>query len=363
MKYFFVTGEYSGDLIAASVIRELYHADPRAQIAAWGGDQMKKTACQIYRDQSGMQVMGYSGIIRQLFAFRQLIKDCKRDITHFSPDVVILVDYGGFNMRLLSWLKKQGTKVAYLSPPKTWASRSSRNKALRSYSDLLIPLFAFEQRYFEGEGLSSKYWGHPLQPKKTANPSLKPIIGTIIVAPGSRMQEIHHILPTIIETARSIKTPYKWIISIAPNLDKDLITSTYPLPTSTTIEYSTSPLTELYEQGDLSIITSGTASIQAAWAGIPQIVVYRTSQINYLIAKSIIKVKYLSLVNLEMNKDIVPELIQQKMTVTHLTNAIEKLSPMEARQKSLSQYLNLQNLTFSNYSSFNIAKTIFDLSM
>jgi lipid-A-disaccharide synthase len=369
MKYFFITGENSGDSIAATVVNDIYEKEKSAEIYYWGGPALAQTDATALADIEQFKIMGFSEVIMKMATLLNLFRKCKRDIEHIHPDVLILVDFGGFNLRIAQWAKKKGYKIVYLSPPKTWASRPKRNEILKKYVDLLIVLFPFEKEYFERNGISALCFGHPItqklvdtkssaQLKSLYNLDTRPIV---CIAPGSRRQEINHVLPPLIDLSVSYPM-YHWCVSCASGIDRAYLQKLISKTPAAQCHIVTEPLSLLLSISDYAFITSGTATLEAALFNVPQVVCYKTSWVNYQIAKRLITIPYISLVNLIMNRKVVAELIQSDFTIGNLSKAMNDLLQPDLKANIQEDYQRLAAKMTTKESFSAVATTIIDLA-
>lgn len=369
MKYFFITGETSGDYIASVVVRDLLSIDQDATIQVWGGDALRDTGSDIKLDISELNIMGFSQVLRGLPRLFSLIKKAKTQIKALNPDVVVLVDFAGFNLRIATWAKHQGYKIVYIAPPKTWASRESRNQALKSNVDKVIVLFPFEKEYFLSKGISTSYYGHPLRErlevlKSTSIIRLKyelddrPIA---LLAPGSRLQEIKTILPILSELSKPFPQ-FNWIVSCAPSIKKEILQSYIPKYLRSDLTIVTESLSQTLMETSYAVIASGTATYEAALLKVPQIAVYRTGHLNYWLAKHLIRTKYISLVNLIMDKEVITELIQYDMHICNLKDEMRLLIDSEYNTELISKYEELHRIITPEENFNQTAQTIFQLA-
>ena len=352
MRYVIVTGEVSGDQIGAAIAAALMAKDSAAQLYAMGGQELRRAGAEIIQDNTDLAIMGFSSLPKKALQVRDVYRNMCAAIERIQPDVIIYVDFAGFNLRLGRWAKKRAYKNVYIAPPKTWASRSWRNRAIQRDFDLLITLFPFANEYFSSQGLNSTFCGHPLLQ------SLQPATASedqnaILIAPGSRTQEIESTLPVLREFI--IQSPQRNFILSKVASQSPTFYSSY-LDGLENVTISEEPLQHLLRQVDLAIITSGTATLEAAIIGVPQVVIYRTSTLNYQIAKRLIKTDYISLPNLILNKKVVPELIQADLTSKKLIKAIDNLTLK--RENILDDYSQIRQLYKQHDSANEIATAI-----
>jgi len=347
MKYYIIAGEASGDLHGSNLVKELKQRDLQAEIRAWGGDGMQAAGATVVKHYRDLAFMGFTEVIKNLPTIMRNLRFCKEDIENFSPDVLILIDYPGFNLRIAKWAKEQGLKVIYYISPQVWAWKEGRVKAIRRDVDKMLVILPFEKSFYEGWDYKVSYVGHPLVqvirdflagPIPTI-PSDKPVIALL---PGSRKQEISKKLPIMLQVAKSFPG-YQFIVAKAPSLDDSFYEPFLaPYANVSAVKGSTYAL---LAQSKAALVTSGTATLETALFGVPEVVCYKGSPISYQIAKRLIKIKYISLVNLIMDKKVVTELIQDELTPTNLKRELNELLHNEARIAELKKdYAALQAL-------------------
>ena len=348
MKYYIIAGEASGDLHGSNLIREIRKNDASASIRCWGGDKMKAAGAELVKHYRELAFMGFVEVLMNLRTIFKNLDFCRQDITAWQPDVLILVDYPGFNLRIAKWSKKNGYRVIYYIAPQVWAWKENRVKSMKKCIDLMLVILPFEKKYFrEKWNWEVSYVGHPLveetetmiSREREAPLSTKQIVALL---PGSRKQEISKKLPVMLEASRSFPA-YQFIVAKAPGTDEsfyqDMLQS-YP-----GVSYVNNRTYELLLQSKAALVTSGTATLETALLGIPEVVCYKGSAISYQIAKRVIKVKYISLVNLIMDKLVVKELIQHDFTVENVCAELhELLSGGERTQQMREDYAQLKAL-------------------
>ncbi len=331
MNYYIIAGEASGDLHGSNLIKEIKKLDTMAGIRCWGGDLMQQAGGELVRHYRDLAFMGFIEVIKNLTIILKNLAFCKEDITAFNPHVLILIDYPGFNLRIAEWAKKKNIKVVYYISPQVWAWKENRVKQIKKNVDKMLVILPFEKAFYQKWQYEVEYVGHPLaevvdQAQSETNTSslLSPLNDPNIIAllPGSREQEVARKLPVMLEVSKRFPE-YKFIIAKAPSLDDRFyqkFTSSYP--TVQSLRNKTYPL---LMQSKAALVTSGTATLETALFGVPQVVCYRGSAISYLIAKRLLKVKYISLVNLIMDKPIVKELIQGEMNAENISKELTRL--------------------------------------
>jgi lipid-A-disaccharide synthase len=333
MKYYIIAGEASGDLHGSNLIRELRKLDNIADIRAWGGDLMQHAGAHLVKHYKQLAFMGFIEVVMNLRTIMQNLKFCKRDILQFQPDVIILIDYPGFNLRIAEWAKKMNIKVVYYISPQIWAWKESRVKQIRKNVDKMLVILPFEKDFYKKWSYDVEYVGHPLAdvvdsaqndieplPTTLASPLNEPNI--IALLPGSRAQEVAKKLPVMLEVSKAFPE-YRFIIAKAPSLD-DRFYEPYMEPYKN-VRSIRNKTYQLLLHAKAALVTSGTATLETALFGVPQVVCYKGSNVSYQIAKRLIKVKYISLVNLIMDRQVVKELIQNELNVVNLRAELIKI--------------------------------------
>lgn len=330
MKYYLIVGEASGDLHASNLMQGIKNTDPQADFRFFGGDLMAEKGGKLVKHYRSMSFMGFWEVLVNLRQVAKNLRFCKKDIAQFNPDAVILVDYPGFNLRIAKFAKQLDYKVFYYISPKVWAWKSSRVKALKKYVDKLLIIFPFEIEYFKQRGIDAVYCGNPLidtldsaknpEFRKQSSLSEKPIIAVLA---GSRAQEIKHNLSIMLGMASKLSN-YQLVIAGAPSLDMDIY-QPYILGTDVKIVFGQTQ--ELLKHSVAAMVTSGTATLEAALLDVPEVVCYKGSLVSILIAALVVKVKYISLVNLIMDREVVKELIQYKLNTANLSHELFKILP------------------------------------
>jgi len=366
MKYYIIAGEASGDLHGSNLIKALRLHDPAATIHCWGGDQMQAAGATLVKHYRDLAFMGFAEVIANLSTILKNLKFCKEEIAAFQPDVLILIDYPGFNLRIAEWGKQQGFKIAYYISPQVWAWKAGRVKKMKKCIDRLITILPFEKTYFKEEwNWEVDYVGHPLleavgnytQEEPPNFSTNKPIIALL---PGSRKQEIRKKLPVMLEVSRAFPN-YQFIVARAPGLDSSFYETFYSGYEN--VSSVSGKTYALLKNATAALVTSGTATLETALFGIPQVVCYKGNEISYRIAKRLVKIQYISLVNLILNKEAVKELIQHEMNVDQLITELNKILPGgEKRESMLSDYQALKTLLHNEEkASVKAASIIVDL--
>ena len=373
MKYYIIAGEASGDLHGSNLIKELQQLDISANIRCWGGDLMQSTGATLVKHYRDLAFMGFTEVVMNLKTILNNLKFCKEDILKFNPDVLILIDYPGFNLRIAEWahqLKTQNPKlktVFYISP-QVWAWKESRVPKMKKYIDKMIVILPFEKDYYKNKwNWDVDYVGHPLVqvigefeigPPETGNK--KQETGNYIaILPGSRQQEISKKLPIMLEVSKAFPQ-YQFVLAKAPSVNDEFYAGF--MQRYTNVSSVCNKTYELLAQSKAALVTSGTATLETALFGVPEVVCYKGSNVSYQIAKRLIKIKYIALVNLIMDKPVVKELIQNELTVENLKHELSELLVNEKKQQQLKKdYTDLKNiLSAGGNASANAAKIIYD---
>ena len=353
MKYYIIAGEASGDLHGSNLVKELKKLDPTADIRAWGGDLMQQAGATLVKHYRDLAFMGFIEVVKNLKTIFRNLKFCKEDILQYKPDTLILIDYPGFNLRIAKWAKEQnlfatsGGKVIYYISPQVWAWKENRVKMMKECIDKMLVILPFEKDYFKNKwNWDVEYVGHPLveviERKKSEVRGRKPEEKIIALLPGSRKQEIEKKLPIMLEASKFFPQ-YQFVIAQAPSLDESFyktFTDAYP-----NVSSAKNKTYDLLLEAKAALVTSGTATLETALFGVPEVVCYKGSAVSYEIAKRVIKVKYISLVNLIMDKLVVKELIQQELTPQNLQRELNDILNNETRIEQLKKdYSDLKQL-------------------
>jgi lipid-A-disaccharide synthase len=349
MKYYIIAGEASGDLHGANLMKALYIRDPDANIRFWGGDLMESVGGILVKHYRELAFMGFWEVIKNLNTILNNLSFCKKDILNFAPDVIILIDYPGFNMRITQWAKKNGIATHYYIAPQIWAWKENRIKQIKRDFDQLSVILPFEKDFYENKHQYPVHFvGHPLidaikqrkiQDEATFrldnNLSDLPIIALL---PGSRKQEIYKMLRVMLEVVDDFSN-YQFVIAGAPGIE-DAFYSDFI--TNTNVTFIRNKTYDLLFHAHAALVTSGTATLETALFKVPEVVCYKGSWISYQIAKRIITLKYISLVNLIMDEEIVTELIQNEMNPKRLKEELSKILQLENRKIMLEKYDHLE---------------------
>ena len=369
MKYYIIAGEASGDLYGSNLVKELRLKDSKADIRAWGGDLMKKQGVDLVKHYKDHNYMGFLEVIRNLGTILKNISFCKQDIKAFSPDALILIDFPGFNMRIAKYFYQYSFPVLYYIAPQVWAWKENRVEAIKKYVDKLYVILPFEKEFLKKHGVESNYMGHPLlehilnfKDKESVSKSKfveehgleveKPIISLL---PGSRKQEIEKKLPVMLRAVSSFSNDFNIVIAGMENF-KNLYRE---ITSNSNAKVICNDTYNLLNNSNIALVTSGTATLETAFFNVPQIVCYKTSWLSYIIAKSLVKIKYISLVNLIMDEEVVKELIQNDLSYFKLTKELNLLNNALALNKMKDAYQVLITKCQGENVSKNIALDMF----
>ncbi len=420
MKYYIIAGEASGDLHGSNLIKEIRKLDPGASIRCWGGDLMQAAGGVLVKHYRDLAFMGFVEVIKHLGTILRNMRFCKKDMRSFNPDVVIFIDYPGFNIPIAEFAKENGFRTVYYISPQVWAWKEGRVKTLRRVIDRMLVILPFEKAFYRKWDYEVTYVGHPLVEvterfritdygladdgladyglritqetgvdagnasiddasdpwnAQSANPEpVPPNAGsanaqmpiaharnrTIALLPGSRKQEVAAKLPVMLAVSRHFPG-YRFVVAQAPSLDDDFLrsfTKDYPL-----VEVRKGATYPLLRESTAALVTSGTATLETALIGVPEVVCYKGSPISYAIAKRVIRVKYISLVNLIMDREVVQELIQHDLTEEKLVTALKHiLDDPQKREQIRKDYAELwETLSLGGHASSQAATIIVDM--
>lgn len=349
MKYYLIAGEKSGDLHASNLIKALKDRDPDASFRAWGGDNMQTAGAEIVTHYKKMAFMGFWEVIKNLLTISRLIKQCKKDILEFKPDVVILVDYGGFNLRIASFTKSKNIQTYYYISPKVWAWNQNRAKKIKRTVDHMFVILPFEKTFYKKFDYKVDYVGNPLFDaiqEFTSNEAflsennLSSEKKIIALLPGSRKQEVKRLLAVLLEVAlRDEFKAFQFVVAGVDNLDS----SVYQEVKEKNIPIIFNQTYDLLAHAHAALVTSGTATLETALFEVPQVVVYKTSPASAMIIKMLIRVKFVSLVNLIADKEVVRELLQSSCTSNTIVPALQDILGNK-REKLILDYKDLNQI-------------------
>lgn len=383
MKYYIIAGEASGDLHGSNLMRGLYQEDPAADIRFWGGDMMNEVYKEhqdgvgLVQDYKDGAIIGFIQVALKARSYFEKFKRCFADISSWNPDVVILIDYPGFNFRVAEWAHNKGFKVYYYIAPKVWASREGRIKKLKAFVDKLFIVFPFEIPYFTKKGIDFIYKGNPLIDAIDNSVALKesreeflrrnslPDSPVIALMAGSRTGEISSMMPVFMEFADKMHAlpeyaDYQFIVAAAPSRSM----SDYSKYVSGREAYVKVVFGQSYavlRHASAAVVNSGTASLETALIGMPQVVAYKSAAINFVIAKQIIKIRFISLGNLILNRTCFRELLQFYFTPDNvLQEVLRMIEDTEYRENMLAGYQEIRNALGGRGASAAVAKAMIE---
>ncbi len=365
-KYYIIAGEASGDLHASNLIKELKKREPSAEFRCWGGDLMKAQGAELVKHYKDLAFMGFIEVLFNLRTILRNMKFCKNDILQYKPDLVILVDYSGFNLPIAKFTHKHGIKTFFYIAPQVWAWKKGRIKTMRKVLDKLFVILPFERPFFKANGMDVDFVGHPLldaisdfnQNKDEDNFKLKhgldkrPVIALL---PGSRKQEINKMLSIMLVIAEKNKD-FQFVIAGMTSLGESFYK---PFIQDANVKIIFNETYLLLQNAHAALVTSGTATLETALFNVPEVVCYKSTWISYFIARSIVKIKYISLVNLIMDAPVVTELIQSDLSVARLEREFDLIAKDEIyRQKMQTNFAELRKQLGERGASSRIADLI-----
>ncbi|MBU8893941.1 MAG: lipid-A-disaccharide synthase [Bacteroidales bacterium] len=369
MKYYIIAGEASGDLHGSNLMRGLKMVDSEANFRFWGGDLMKTQGGKLVKHYKETAIMGFVEVLVNILKIKRFFKECKQDILNYKPDVVILIDYPGFNLRMAEFAKSNGLKTYYYISPKIWAWKESRIKKIKAFVDKMFVIFPFEVEYFKKHNYPVNYAGNPLldavQEKidesgnfddfiKRNNLENKSVIGILA---GSRKQEIDRNLGIMLEIIPNYKE-HQFVIAAAPSIENDYYDKFIE---GHNVKVVFNQTYDVLKNSTAALVTSGTATLETALFNVPQVVCYRAGNLTYFIAKQFIKIEYASLVNLIMNTEVVKELLQFDMNPGMVKEELDKIIFNTVyRNNMLDDYKQLREVLGGTGASERVAKLIYD---
>ncbi|MCM5662640.1 lipid-A-disaccharide synthase [Galbibacter mesophilus] len=367
MRYYIIAGEASGDLHASNLIKELKKVDENASFRGWGGDLMQAAGLELVKHYKEQSFMGFFEVVMNLRAIFSNIKFCKEDIEAYQPDVLIFIDYSGFNLRIAKWAKEKNYRTFYYVSPQIWASREKRIEAIKRDIDEMFVILPFEKDFYEKKhNYPVNFVGHPLldaigNRKQVLPNDFKKENGLdereiIALLPGSRKQEITNMLSVMLSVVDDFKE-YQFVIAGAPSQDYHFYEQFIG---KHNVHFVTGKTYDLLSVSKAALVTSGTATLETALFKVPEVVCYKGNWISYQIAKRIITLKYISLVNLIMDKEVVKELIQNDLTTKNLKRELKKILSPEIRERIFLDYFELEKKLGGKGASKKTAELIFN---
>jgi lipid-A-disaccharide synthase len=360
MRYYLIAGERSGDLHGGNLVKSLKQYDNNAEFSGFGGDRMSEEGVSLTLHYKHLAFMGFFEVLKNLFKISGYLKLCKRDILKFKPDVVVLIDYGGFNLKMASFLKKNNIKTYYYITPKVWAWNQGRAWKIKRLIDRMFVILPFEKDFYKNYDWEVDYVGNPVLDAIKSHEQKDLPLGNenkevIAVLPGSRKQEVINVINLLPAVIKGNPDLY-FVIATVDNLDDSLYD---PVIGFSNVELIQGRTYDLLLKAKAAIVTSGTATLETALLKVPQVVIYKTSSISYHIGKRLIKVGYISLVNLIADKPVVKELIQNDLNEANLKKELNELvSNDQHRTQIISDYKEIYQTLDVGSASDNTARLI-----
>ncbi|MBL4887125.1 MAG: lipid-A-disaccharide synthase [Flavobacteriaceae bacterium] len=365
MRYYIIAGEASGDLHGSNLIKALAHCDPEATFRFWGGELMQAQGGTLVKHYKDLAFMGFVEVLQNLSTIVKNLKFCKQDISAFKPDALIFIDYPGFNLRIAKWAKQKGYTTHFYISPQIWAWKESRINAIKRDIDAMYVILPFEKEFYEDKhNFPVHFVGHPLidaiSEREQCHPDVflkenelgeNPIIA---VLPGSRKQEIKKMLSVMLSVVPDFPD-YQFVIAGAPNQDRDFYK---PFIKTENVHLVLNKTYDLLSISTAALVTSGTATLEAALFKVPEVVCYKGSSISYAIAKRIVKLEFISLVNLILKREAVTELIQNDFKTKRLKKELHAILNTERRNKLFEDYYTLENMLGGKGASAKTAQLI-----
>lgn len=328
-RLYIIAGEASGDLHGGNLVRELFaQAQGELRIRAWGGDRMAAAGAEVVMHYRALAFMGFTQVIMNLRTILRNIDTCKRDIEAFKPDAIILIDYPGFNLRIAEWAQAKGIPVHYYISPQVWAWKKGRVRTIKRVVDRMYCILPFEEEWYARHGMKVDFVGHPLLDaiEQEGRNELLPLPGgdnrpVVALLPGSRRQEISRVLPLMVQVAQRFPD-HRFVLAAAPSVPDAVYESQLKDSSIALVKGRTY---DVLRHARAALVTSGTATLETALFGVPEVVCYSGGALNVWIARRLVDIRFISLVNLIMDREVVRELIQGELTVSRMAGELEKL--------------------------------------
>lgn len=361
MKYYLIAGEASGDLHSANLMKAVKELDRNAEFRFFGGDLMQAVGGTLVRHYREMAFMGFTDVLLNIRTISRNLSFCKQDILFWKPDVLILTDYAGFNLRIAEFAGKQGFTVFYYIAPKVWAWKKSRIEKLRKFTDRIYVIFPFEPEFFRQHGLDVEFHGNPLSDAidswKLQNPAPAHESGSlpiIALLPGSRKQEIRHCLPEMLEAVKDF-SQFSIKVAAAPSIDPEFYREFLSPYRAELVQGNTYGL---LQNAFAAVVTSGTATLETALFKVPMVVVYKTGKLTYAIGRLFVRIRFFSLVNLIAGREVVKELLQRRLAGKIRREMEQITSNEDYRRKMLTDFDEIETLTGVPGSSSRVAASM-----
>lgn len=327
MRYYIIAGEASGDLHGGNLISAIHKKDNQAEIRCWGGDKMQAAGATLVKHYRDLAFMGFVEVVANLPTILGNISFCKKDILSFKPDVLVLIDYPGFNLRIAEWARQQGLKIVFYISPQVWAWKSNRVKKIKRDVDKMLVILPFEVDYYKEKwNYDVTYVGHPLTEvvdNELNNVPVQPVSDKPVIAllPGSRKQEIQAKLPIMLKMTAYFPD-YQFVVAQAPSQPDSVYTD---MIGDKNVLIANNQTYSLLKQAKAALVTSGTATLETALFGVPEVVCYKGNPISFWLATKLVDVKFISLVNLIMDREVIKELIQDDLNEQNLRAELNKI--------------------------------------
>ncbi|MCB8999581.1 MAG: lipid-A-disaccharide synthase [Bacteroidales bacterium] len=371
MRYYLIAGEASGDLHGSNLMKGILHSDPQAEFRFYGGDRMQSVGGTLVKHFREMAFMGFFDVLANIRTITRNLRLCREDIVEFKPDALILIDYAGFNLRVAGFAHKKGIKTFFYIAPKVWAWKKKRIEKLRKYVLKLFVIFPFEVEYFHKNGMEVEYYGNPLMDsmaefhrnkksdknfRKENNLSEKPIVALLS---GSRRHEISRCLPEMAEAAKDFPK-YQFVVAGAPSIMKE---DYEKILYGSDIAIVYNKTYDLLDHATAAVVTSGTATLETALFRVPQVVIFKTGSLTYRLGKLFVRIRFFSLVNLIVDRELVKEFLQFNLARDIRNELIQILKNNGRRQEIMNGYDEIIGLLGGEGTSERIAKRICELAV
>ncbi|MFP4621956.1 MAG: lipid-A-disaccharide synthase [Bacteroidales bacterium] len=369
MKYYLIAGEASGDLHGSNLLKGLKEIDPEPSFRFWGGDRMQAQGGELVRHYRDHSIMGFWEVMVKFRKIHSNFRVCRQDLLDYHPDVLILIDYPGFNLRMARFAKKHRIPVYYYISPKIWAWKESRIRRIKAYVDRMFIIFPFEKEFYRKHNYPAEYYGNPLidaidENNKNRIPWIafirenqledKPVVA---ILPGSRKQEVDRNLSVMLEVVGDFNE-YQFVVAGAPSIEPEYYRQYLK---KTEVHFVYDKTYELLSHSKAALITSGTATLEAALFNIPQVVCYKANALSYHIARQFVRVSYISLVNLNMQREVVRELIQDEMNHDNLRRELDNILNNGAYIRQMKEaYTRLRELLGGSGASYRVARAMYE---
>ncbi|MEE2699777.1 MAG: lipid-A-disaccharide synthase [Bacteroidota bacterium] len=357
MKYYVISGEQSGDMHAANLVAAIKQQDTQTEFRVWGGDKIKAEDVQLVKHIKDLAFMGFWEVLINLPTILRNINFCKKDILKFQPDALILVDYPGFNFRIAKFAKQRGIKVYYYISPQIWAWKKSRLNQIKKYIDKMFVILPFEKQFYQDNNFEVVFVGHPLLDeiaKDNFSFSIKTDKKIIALLPGSRKQEIRKILPQMLKIVADFPN-YQFVVAATTTIEESFYKNILENKNVLLVKDETYGL---LKNTKVALVASGTATLETALFAVPQIVCYKTNSISFQIAKRLVETKFISLVNIIMNKLVVKELIQSELNPKNLKSSLSEILEKGSSERIKKEYSVLREKLGDTGASEQLAQLI-----